>query len=428
MEKGHEVEIFDFNIYEDEDFFKILERFKPDFVGITFVTPLIKEAARISQKIKEINEKIIIVIGGAHASSFPESSLKETSSDIAVIGEGDFVIQEIVEGKNLSDLKGIAFKQNGKIVVNERKEFIEDLDVLPYPEYSLYEINRYRVASTVARKNPVAWVETSRGCVYQCIFCNKNCFGSTFRTKSPQRVLKEFVRVKKLGFKEVFIVDDSFTTDMQRAKEICDLLILNKINIDWSTFTGIRVNRVDLELLQKMKKAGCYRVYFGIESGNQEILKRVKKGITLEQVKNAVDWSKKAGLETVGYFMFGLPGETEQTMRQTINFAKSLNLDLAKVNITIPLPATELFNELDREKNIKTYDWEKFKFHSTPSEIYNHQVLSWPTIEEYYRKFYQEVYLNPKYILRKLKNSLRNKTLIDDAKIALSTNWFKMKR
>ena len=297
------------------------------------------------------------------------------------------------------------------------------MNSLSFPAYSLYEKEKYKVPPAIARKNPVAWVETSRGCVFECTYCNKSCFGKTFRVKSPERVVEEFIKIKKLGFKGIHLTDDGFTTNIKRAKKICDLLIESKVNIGWSTITGIRVDRVDFELLDKMRQAGCCRVYFGIESGNQEILNNIKKGITLEQVRKAVEFAKKAKLEIAGYFMVGLPGDTEETMQDTINFAKSLDLNLAKASITIPLPATEIFNDLDKKGLIKTHDWEKFKFYSAPSTIYDHQNLSWPTIEKYYLKFYREIYLNPKFIFKRLKNSVINKTIIDDFKMFIQMKW-----
>lgn len=426
LKNGHEVKIFDFNLYEENGDFELLETFKkfnPNFVGITFVTPLIREADRVCRIIKKINNNIIIIGGGPHCSSFPESALKETYLDIAIIGEGDFTINEIVENKDFSLIKGIAYKSNGKIIVNERKTFIEDLDTLPFPAHNLYEINKYKTPSAIARNNPVAWVETSRGCLFGCVYCNKSCFGRTFRVKSPERVVEEFMKIKEMGFKEIHLTDDGFTTDMARAKKICDLLIEKKVEIAWSTITGIRVDKVDFELLNKMKKAGCYRVYFGIESGNQKILNNIKKGIKLEQVPKAVNMAKKAGLEVAGYFMIGLPGETEETMQDTIDFAKSLKLDLAKISITIPLPATEMFNELESKNLIKTHEWENFKFYSAPSMIYDHPNLSWETIEHYYKKFYRTVYLNPRFILKRIVLSFRNKTIMEDIKMALSMKF-----
>lgn len=427
LQKKHEVKIFDYNLYSgDQGSLKLLEQiqnFDPDFVGITFVTPLIKEADRVAKIIKKNNEKIIVIGGGPHCSSFPESALEETSLDIAVIGEGDISITEIVGGVELPDIKGIAYKKEKKIFVNERREFIKNLDVLSFPAYHLYEKEKYRTSSAIARYNPVAWVETSRGCPFGCTYCNKTCFGKTFRVKSPERVLQEFKRVKEMGFREIHLTDDGFTTNLERAKKICDLLIQDKVQIAWNTVTGIRVDKVDFELLDKMKKAGCYGVLFGIESGNQNILNNIKKGIRLERVREAVNMAKEAGLQVSGCFMIGLPGETEETMQDTINFAKSLNLDLAKVSITIPLPATEMFNDLESKKLIKTHEWESFKFYSSPSAIYDHPNLSWKKIEHYYKKFYREIYLNPVFIFKRLITSIKNQTLLQDIKVALSMKF-----
>lgn len=425
LEENHEVNVFDFNLQGNDDrkFIGEVERFQPDFVGISFVTPLIKEADRIARIVKRFNQNILVIGGGPHCSSFPESSLKETSLDIAVVGEGDFIIKDIANEKNLSEIQGIAYKKDGEIFVNKRRDFVNDLDTLPIPALHLFKINQYKTSSTIVRKNPATGLETSRGCVYRCVYCNKSCFGMTFRTKSPERVVEEFVRIKNMGFKEILLADDGFTTDIERAKKVCDLLIEKKVNMNWCASNGIRVNRVDSEVLRKMKQAGCYRVYYGIESGNQEVLNRMKKGITLEQVRKAVRWGKEAGLEVIGYFMIGLPGETEKTMQETIDFAKSLDLDLCKMSITIPLPATELFEELDRKGLIKVYDWTKFKFYSTPSDIYNHENLSWDTINKYYAKFYREIYLNPRFMLKRIKNGIKNGTLIDDIKAGLSIKW-----
>ena len=424
LEKKHIVKIFDLNIYTTEKFVKELKEFKPDFVGISFVTPLIKEAEKICKLVKKESPNIKVICGGPHASSFPESSLRETSADISVIGEGDFIIQEIVNEKSLAKIKGIAYLENGKIKVNRRREFIKNLDELPFPAYHLYEKNKYLVPYAIAKKNPVAWVETSRGCVFGCVYCNKSCFGKTFRVKSPERVVEEFKKIKELGYKEIHLTDDGFTTDIERAKKICDLLIQENVKILWSTITGIRVDRVDFELLKKMKMAGCYRVYFGIESGNQKIIDNIKKGIKLEQVVREVECAKKAGLEVAGYFMIGLPGETKKEMQDTINFAKKLELDLAKISITIPLPATEMFEDLDKDGKIKTKDWEKFKFYSTPSTIYDHPLLSWREIEDYYKRFYRAVYLNPKFLWKRLKTSIKDKRIFEDIKMALSMDFF----
>jgi len=418
LEDGHEVKVFDFNLPENNlgDFESLVKDFEPGFVGISFVTPLFGEMKKVAKLIKNINSQIIVVGGGPHCSSYPERTLEESDIDVVVVGEGDFIIKDIVNGKSF---------EKGKLYVKPKS--IENLDELPFPAYHLYDLNKYKVSKSIARKMPAAWMETSRGCVYNCIYCNKNIFGRCFRTKSAERVVGEMIRLKEMGVKEVHFTDDAFTTDIGRAKAICDLLIKRKVNLDFALINGIRVNQVDYEVLEKMRNAGCYKVFFGIESGNQQILNNIRKGITLKQVVQAVHWAKEAGIEVWGSFMIGLPGETKETMRDTIEFAKKLPLDLAKMSILIPLPATPIFEEWDKKGYIKTKDWEKFSFHSAPVEIYDHPNLPWDTIIEYYNKFYHEFYFRPGFILKRIGNSLKNGMILNDIKIFLGTKWFRSK-
>lgn len=415
LEDGHTVKIFDFNLPENnfDNFEFSVKDFKPDFVGITFVTPLFREMTKITSIIKSIDSKTVIIGGGPHCSSYPELTLEESDLDIIVVGEGDFAIRDIVNGK---------FDGKTKIVIKEKP--VENLDVLPFPAYHLYDYRRYSVPKSIARKLPAAWMESSRGCIYGCVYCNKNIFGKRFRTKSPERVVEEMMKLKKMGFKEVHFTDDAFTTDIKRAKKICDLLIEKNVNLDFALINGIRVNQIDLELLMKLKKAGCYKIFFGIESGNQQILNNIRKGVRLQQIVQAVNWAKEAGLEILGSFMIGLPGETEETMRDTIEFAKRLPLDLAKMSILIPLPATPIFEEWDKKGIIKTKDWDKFNFHTAPVEIYDHPNLSWEKITEYYDKFYREFYFRPNFIVKRIKNSFKNGMILDDIKVFLGTKWF----
>lgn len=425
LEDKHDVKIFDINLPENniENLKSVIKKFKPELIGITIVTSLFSEACKVTRLIKEIDKNIIVVGGGAHCSSYPEKALEESEIDIVVIGEGDFTIKKIAGRKPLRGIRGIAYRKNDKIVVNERAEPIKNLDSLPYPAYQLYNYKRYRVSKTIARKSPIAWMESSRGCIYGCVYCNKNIFGTKFRTKSVERVVNEMIRLKKMGFKEVHFTDDAFTTDMKRAKKICDALIEKKVNLDWALITGIRVNQVDYELLYKMRKAGCYKVFFGIESGNQKVLDTIRKGITLEQIRQAVYWAKKAGIEVWGAFMIGLPGETKESMQDTINLAKELPLDLAKMSILIPLPATPIFEEWDKKGYIKTKQWDKFSFYIAPTEIYNHPVLSWEEILKYYNKFYHQFYFRPSFVWRRLRNSIKNGMLKEDIKTFLGTRW-----
>lgn len=424
LRENCEVKILDMNLPDQAaSLGEVLESFKPDFVGITFVSGLFNEAKKIVESIKEKDKEIIVFGGGTHCSAFPEQTLKESILDFVVVGEADVTIAEIMRGMPWSEIKGMSYKKDGQIFNNPKRELIEDMDSLPFPAWHLYDIQRYHAPRTVSRKTPAGWLETSRGCVFGCTYCTKSIFSRRFRVKSQKRVLDEIEYMLNLGFKEIHIADDCFNTDMKRGKEICDGIISRGLKFPWSTLTGIRVDLVDEELFYKMKKSGCYRVYFGIESGNQEIINRVDKAITLDKVRNAVKLANKAGLETVGYFMLGLPDETEETMRQTIDFAKELDLDLAKTTITSPLPSTKLYEEYDKKGLIKIKDWSQFNLYITPKEVYKHPTLDWDVVEEYNKKFYREFYLRPRFILKRLIKGIMHGTLFSDFKQLLDTHW-----
>jgi len=265
-------------------------------------------------------------------------------------------------------------------------------------------------------------METSRGCVFGCTYCNKTVFGRTFRAKSAPRVLDEMEYMLEQGFAEIHIMDDGFTTDLKRAKAICDLIVERGLQFPWALHNGIRVDRVDQEFLEKARKAGCYVVTFGIETGDPEILKRIQKGTTLDQARQAIQWAKEAGLETLTYFMIGLPGETEESMKRTIDFALELDATYSKVSILLPLPGTPLFQEFQEKGYLKSKEWAFYNQHD-PSQVYEHPNLSWDKILHYYNLFYRRYYLRPSFICRRLKKNAFSLDLFYDAIDFLRTRW-----
>ena len=378
IQKNINVKIIDLLLQDKEYLYQSLENKEIEYTGITFTTPLYPYAKELASDIKTRRPDVKLVCGGAHATSMPEEVLADSDFDVVIIGEGDFSICDLIEsGGDFSMVKGIAYNIDSKININPNKDYIEDLDELPYPAWDLYDISSYKSTGLLTQQNPVGWMETSRGCLYGCVYCNKNIFGRTFRVKSPKRVVDEMEYMISCGFEEIHIADDGFTTDMKRAEDICDEIIKRKIKILWATVAGIRVDRVNPGLLRKMKKAGCYRVFYGIETGSDKIYKMIKKGVTIEQAKNAVKWGHEAGLEIFGFFMFGLPGDTQETMKQTTDFALELDLDMAKASITVPFPGTPLFYDLEKQGRVKTKDWQKYNLNIPPKEIYDHTSESW---------------------------------------------------
>jgi len=418
----HEVKILDLLLYDDIYLAleNTLKEFNPDVVGITFTTPLYSQVLSIVDKVKEFNERILVVAGGVHITSDTKNTLKKSKIDMAAIGEGDYTLLEILEN-SLENVKGIAYKKDGKIIFNGIRPYLEDLDEMPFPAFELINIHDYVTPYTFCKENPIAPLETSRGCVYGCVYCNKSVFGRTFRVKSPERVIQDVEKLIELGFKEIHLSDDGFTTDMKRAKEICQMVLDKQIKIHWNCTNGIRVDRVNEELLRLMKDSGFYRISFGVESGSQKILDRIEKKIKLEDIENAFKLCRKLGIETLAFFMFGLPDETEDDMQKSIEFAKKLKPDIVKFDIMIPLPSTPIFEEW-KDKYIVSENWDDYGFYKE-EKVYNHPNLSWETIKEYSHKSYKTFYLSPNFIIRRIFISFKNGTFLKDVKMFLSIKW-----
>jgi radical SAM superfamily enzyme YgiQ (UPF0313 family) len=226
----------------------------------------------------------------------------------------------------------------------------------------------------------------------------------------------------KLGYKEIHINDDMFTTNKERVKKICRMMLEKGITVTWACPNGIRADRVDRELLMLMRQAGCYRVSFGAESGNQQVLNNIDKAQTPQQVIDAFKLCKEVGMIAYGFYMFGLPGDTEVTMQETIEFAKACDPDVAKFGILIPLPSTRLYEEW-KDTYITSENWDDYSFHKGKM-VYRHPTLAHETINTYYKKAYREFYLRPVYIIRRALRSLRNGQIFDDFRLVFGTKWF----
>ncbi|MDD5472783.1 MAG: radical SAM protein [Candidatus Methanoperedens sp.] len=424
MEKNHSVRLLDLNFYTNlkEYLIKSLDDFSPDYVGITFTTPLYSQSLEIVSIIKNYKNDIIIVAGGVHITSDCMDTMKKSRIDIAVIGEGDFKLLEIIDSNNMGKIKGIAYKKEDEIIINERGQYLKDLDIIPFPSTGLIKIEDYNVPHTYCKQNPVFPLETSRGCVYGCVYCNKSIFGRTFRFKSVKRVIDDLKKIVDLGYKEVHIIDDGFTTDMNRAKQICQLIIQENIKLSFNCPNGIRADNIDLELLKLMKQAGFYRVAFGVETGSQKILDNIIKNLKIEEIVNAFELCRTVGIETTAFFMFGLPGETEEDLKTTIKFAKKLKPDIAKFDIMIPLPSTPIFEEWKLKGYITSLNWDDYGFYHE-KKIYEHPDLSWDILSKYLNLAYRSFYLSPDFMMRRFTKSLKNGTFLEDAKMFFSIKW-----
>jgi anaerobic magnesium-protoporphyrin IX monomethyl ester cyclase len=310
---------------------------KPDIVGIAGpFTSQIGNAIKVSEATKQANPKILTVIGGPHVTLVPKEFLEETkTADIVVMGEGEYAMLEIAqyfEGKKkLSAIKGIAYRDDAKIVVNDRRPFLENLDELPYPAYDLVDMERYlnppKGIGYRSFQNRAISMITSRGCPFNCCFCAVHLhMGIGFRAHSANYVLDhiQFV-VDKYKVKNIFFEDDNLTMDLKRFEAICDGIIERRIRIGWETPNGVRADRLTMELLKKMKKSGVKSIFVGVESGDQQILdKIVCKSLDLNKVVEFAKNSQKLGLKTGAFYIIGFPGETKDKMQRTVDFALDL--------------------------------------------------------------------------------------------------------
>ena len=401
--EGHKVKIIDAPTlnYDWKNLREETRGFKPDIVGITSTTSTIYDAYKVAELIKEYNSRIKVVIGGPHVSFTSDDTLKECSSiDIVVRGEGEETMKEIVNSFNrerlpLEEIRGINFRDNGKIVQTENRPFIENLDELPFPAYSLLPIDKYKVG-----KKQFANIITSRGCPFSCIFCSSSQLcGKRWRARSPENVIKELEVLKDdYNIQEVEVVDDTFTLNNKRAEKICDLIIKKGFNISWSASS--RVNTITQELANKMKRAGCHILYFGIESGSQKILNIIQKGITLTQSEKAVQIAKKANINTLGSFIIGIPGETKQTIKKTIKFVKKLSPSLAQFTICTPYPGTKLFKIAKEKHLLLTKNWSKY---TILDSVMKTPGIASKKLRRWLIKIYLSFYLRPRFIIEQMK-------------------------
>ncbi|MFH1229781.1 MAG: radical SAM protein [Candidatus Aenigmatarchaeota archaeon] len=405
--EGYEVKIIDAEAERlaTDALVKKVEELKPGVIGLTCTTPMVASVKRTSEALKKALPDSKIVVGGPHVTAVPEDLLKESYIDIAAIGEAEHTIVDLVkhieENKSLKGCKGIAFKEDGKIVKTECRPLIEDVDKIPFPARHLLSIDKYMHATIVSRKTKKNYtnIMSSRGCPFKCIFCgSRTTFGGVARFRTPKLVVDEIEECyNKYDIGMFGFSDDTLTVKKEHISEICNEIIKRKLEIVW--FAQARVSTVDKEILELMKKAGCEAVHYGYESGNQEILNNIKKGITLQQAIDATRITKEVGIKIHGYFMIGNPGETEETIKQTIAFAKKLDPDTAQFTMATPFPGTELY-EIFLSKSHEIKEFKDYRWYNdavfVPSGMTKEQLL------KLHGKAYREFYMRPKYILRSI--------------------------
>lgn len=380
-----------------------------DVIGITAMTPSINSAMEIAGLMKRQRGNRPVILGGAHGTLLPEETLQTAPGiDVVVRGEGEQTIVELMvalrEDKGLEAIGGISYRAPEGIRHNEPQADCVDLDQLPFPAYHLLKDYRYHPHPPHGIARPFMALVTSRGCPYRCAYCSKPIFGTRFNGRSPELVLDELTYlVRDQGTREIAFYDDVFTLNKKRTTAICQGIIERGLSFHWTCET--RVNLVDQELLNLMKQAGCFAVAYGIESASPDILKLLHKDISVQQVIDAVKMTRIAGLEAIGYFMVGSPGETPATIRETIALSKRVNLDFAQYSITMPFPSTELY-DLYVQQGFHHVDWKHFVYAGKSQEsspVFESASLSRQDINRWVARAYRSFYLRPGYFFQRLR-------------------------
>jgi radical SAM superfamily enzyme YgiQ (UPF0313 family) len=394
---GHQVSIFDGTLKNatSQDFLRAVADFQPNLVGISVLTRGHNRAREMIVAIKGSFSDLPIVIGGTQVTAAPKEVLVDLGADFAIVGEGELALLDLV--KALESGEPTLEKIRGPYPL------IEDLDSLPFPAWDLIPPKEYRIAPILepARAFPIAPVLTSRGCPYNCSFCASNAtWQRRLRFRSVKNVIEEIKMLKnEFGVREIHFCDDNFTMNIQRAEEMCEVLIEERINLPWQCPNGVRIDRLTPPLLSKMKKAGCYSVGLGVESGNQEMLRKVNKQLDLQIVPPVLQNLKKAGIESYGFFILGLPGETKKTIRQTIDFALKYPFDRVWFNIFAPYPGSPAFAEWLGKRDFGEIDWDK---HDCATAVMAGEDLSTEEIEGLQRQATLRFYLRPRTLIKVL--------------------------
>lgn len=382
-------------------------------IGISVLTTVFQVVKTLCARIRAEFPDITIVLGGPHCTALPERTLFEIKeADIACVGEGELIFAEIMmtpEKKDWQDIKGICFRNNKGIVRTQLRDFIKNIDEIPPPARHLLPMSKYHLTvSRVAKQSSYCpTIIVARGCPFKCTYCSRT-FGKSLRMHSIARIISEILMlIEYYDVKQINIEADTLTANKRFLNELCQALIDNGLNkrIKWTCES--RVDTVDEESLRLMKRAGCWQISYGVETGNQRLLDQINKSVTIEQIKNAFALAKKMGITVRGFFMLGLPSETREESINTINFAKELDPLWAQFTITVPYPGTKMFDDLRKSGEIKTLDWSLYNTWSGwkgQKEI--PYVTKGRTIEElsYLQKYaLRNFYLRPRVFIRFVK-------------------------
>jgi radical SAM superfamily enzyme YgiQ (UPF0313 family) len=404
LEEGFQVNLSDCSV-DGTNWKKLAKNifeFRPDIILVNTATASIVSDLSTVAMAKEIDININTVAIGIHVTALPQEAFQiQPQLDFVIRGEPEFCFQELClalrDNLDPGSIRGLSFKRDGQLYHNPEREFVDDLNRLPFPAWELIDPRDYPLPLS---GEPFLLVTTGKGCPYRCIFCPaKPYYGKTLRLRDVNKVVDEMEHVKKkIGVREFLIWAESFADNDDYVFSFCEEILKRDLGVSWTC--NARVDRVSLDKLKKMRQAGCWMIGYGIESGVQEILDEAGKGTNLEQIRQAVAWARQAKIGVTAHIIFGLPGETPQTARRTIKFIKGLDIDFLQCYCAVPWPSTALYKLAKQRGWLKSLDWSLYE--------QNHSVIELPTIssrqvEEFRRRAFLEFYLLPRIIFRTLR-------------------------
>ncbi len=410
-EDGHFVRILDLNtIRTKSELVHFITTREFHLLGFTGTTSVILNCYHAIRVLKKKIPRAIIVLGGWHASAEPERTLRECPEiDFIVRGEGEETIKELVQrlesNKGYADVQGIVYRENQRIVVTPERPLIQNLDRIPFPARHLMPLDAYKkkgfntLGGYFKNDAYISGILTSRGCTGKCKFCADSVVNKyTCRFRTPENVIEEIKHaIRNYKIRLFFFMDPHFTNSPVRAKRICELIIKENLKILWAC--SARVDTVSEELLGLMKKAGCMRIGYGIESGSPKVLKIMNKRVHISQIKDAIRWTNKAGIKSVVYLLYAMPGEEPRDIQLTRQLITQIQPDFVNQTIAIPYPGTELRKFALEHNLIKDDRWEKYNYPFG-------NVLEYEGIERIYKfqaKNLIDYYLSPRYLFRIIK-------------------------
>lgn len=378
-------------------------------LGISSTTVAFHRSLELAKSVKKELPHVLTVVGGPHVSSQPHHPMQFEEFDFAIQNEGEKTLVELLdcleEKKDLSSVLGLIRRENGDVAIQPQRPYIDDLDSMPFPAFDMIpDLNLYTPPPFNYKKSPVANIITSRGCPNECTFCENSTFGRKFRMRSADNIVDEIEQlVNERGVKEFAFVDDTFTVRPQRIYEIFEKTASRGLKFPWTCMS--RINTVDEELLRFMRDNGCWYISFGIESGDEEILRTIKKRIRLDAVKRVVSQCRKLGITTKGFFMVGHPRETWETIDKTIRFAKSLPLDHVTVTINTPMPGSEQYRLVKEYGTIDNQNWNVFNYWNP---VFVPNGLTREGLLKKHKEFLRRFYLRPSVLFRQFKIAMQS--------------------